>query len=209
MIRQRGNAAGGFTLLETLVALAITALVLAALYGAVTRAAAARARATRSAERIAASRAVLLRIAQEIEAALAPTQAGGADRFVAVPAPDDGPPWSALRLATFAPAPGRADEGRAVAYDVEPLPGQPGKGALVRREGTRFAPPGTPEPLGTPLLEGIETFRVRCFDGSTWSVAWTMPALPRAVEIAIGVDDGAGGTDELATAVALPPGSSS
>jgi len=50
----------------------------------------------------------------------------------------------------------------------------------------------------------VRTFRVRCFDGSEWKAAWTLPALPRVVELAVGVDDGAGGALELTTAVALP-----
>src|SRR5439155_1136637 len=59
----------GVTLLETLVALALTALVLAALEGTVVRAAGARARASAVAERAAAGRSILLRLTTELEAA--------------------------------------------------------------------------------------------------------------------------------------------
>jgi len=120
-----------------------------------------------------------------------------------VVAPEDGgPPWWELRLATAA-----GDDVRLVSYRV----GAPaaGPGVLVRREARRFAPPDTPEPAGTPTLAGVRTFRVRCFDGGEWKAAWTAPALPRAVELAIGVDDGAGGALELTTAAALPLGGGS
>src|SRR5213594_1406099 len=70
--RISADAAGraGFTLLEALVALAISALVLVALYGAVVRAAGVRERAARSAERVTKARMVLLRMAGEVEGAL-------------------------------------------------------------------------------------------------------------------------------------------
>jgi len=79
----------------------------------------------------------------------------------------------------------------------------------VRREGGRFAPADAPEPKGGPTLAGVRTFRVRCFDGGEWKAAWTAPALPHAVELAVGVDDGAGGALELTTAVTLPLGGAS
>jgi hypothetical protein len=47
---------------------------------------------------------------------------------------------------------------------------------------------------------------VRCFDGVEWSAGWSLPRLPRAVELALAVDDGSGAPDALATTVALPLG---
>jgi type II secretory pathway component PulJ len=178
------------------VALAISAVVLVALYGAVVRAAAARERAAGSAGRVTKARLALLGMASEIEAALAPAP-GAPERFVVV-APGEGKPsWSEVRLATAA-----GDDLRLVGYRVE-------TGTLVRREGGRFAPPGTPEPAGNAVLAGVRAFRVRCFDGSAWKTAWTAPELPRAVELALGVDDGAGGVEELTTAVAPALGGAS
>ena len=186
----------GFTLLETLVALAVSALVLTALYAAVGATATARVRATERAERSAAERTVLVTLAHELEAALAPdpTAAGVSPlRFVVV-APADGTPWSQLRFATDA-----SDDVRLVAYRVE-------DGRLVRRTASRFAPPDDPEPPGTPALDAVRAFRVRAFDGTTWTTSWSAPGVPRAVEIALDVDDGAGGVLELATTVSLPLG---
>jgi len=188
----------GSTLLETLVALAIAALVLTAVYGAVTRAAEARERGTRRAERLATSRTLLLRIAGEIEGALA-----APERFVVAPPPDEGPPWSALRFATFAGGPRTPGDVSLVAYRVEPTGTT---AALVRRSATRFAPADAPEPPGLAVLEGVTAFRVRCFDGDAWTPAWRAPGLPRAVEVVIDIDDGTGGVEELATTVTLPGG---
>ncbi len=197
--------ARGFTLLETLVALALTALVLGALGGAVLRAASARTRATDAADRAAAARTVLLRLAAEIEAAQppAPEDPAGRERFVVEPEAS-ARPWSGLRLATAIPGPPLTTtptgDVRVVGYRVEPDPQRPGTGALVRRD----APPGAPEPPGHPVLEGVHRFRLRCFDGSTWSATWPASRLPRAVEVALGVDDGRGGVEELAVTVTLP-----
>jgi type II secretion system protein J len=187
----------GFTLLETLVALAIAAVVLSALYGAVARASVARERATRSAERVSTARTLLLRLASELEAATTLTEPGSEERFVVAAAPPDAPSWSMLRFATRDGRRAAADEIRLLAYRVE------GSGVLRRREALRFPPPDAREPDGLTVLEGVRLFRVRCFDGSAWRDQWTVPLLPRAVEIAIGVDDGIGGTDELVTRVAL------
>ncbi len=175
-------------------------LVLSALYGTVARAAAARARATRAAERTAALRGLLLRIADELDGAVAGTLPGAPDRFVVAAPPDPGSPWSALRLASVA-----GDETRILSYRVEPAAA--GRGILVRRAASRFAAPDTHEPAGVAALADVKVFRVRCFDGTAWKAAWTTPGLPRAVEVTLGVDDGAGGTEELATTVMLPMGS--
>src|SRR5262249_56499746 len=78
------------------------------------------------------------------------------------------------------------------------------EGGLVGRVASRFAPPDAPEPAGVALLSRVRRFAVRCYDGGEWQAAWNVPALPRAVEVTLGVDDGAGGVDVYATTVALP-----
>src|SRR5881397_1887447 len=72
----------GFTLLEALVALAISGLVLVALYGAVVRAVGVRERVARSAERVTKARTVLLLMAREVEGALVPGAPGTPERFI-------------------------------------------------------------------------------------------------------------------------------
>ena len=78
---------------------------------------------------------------------------------------------------------------------------RPGAGTLVRRETT--APIPASEAPAIPVLAGVRALRVRCLDGAGWHPAWQAEDLPHAVEIAIGQDDGRGGTEELVTAVAL------
>ena len=184
----------GFTLLETVVALAVTVLVLTALYGALGRAATARTRATERAERMAASRTLLLRIAHEVEAAVGSSAPASPERFVVVaPGPGE-PPWAELRFATA--------DAMLVAYRV--AAGEDRTGTLLRTATSRFTPADSGTPAAVAVLPRVVGFRVRCFDGAEWRTAWTVPGLPRAVELAFAVDDGAGGTDELGTTIVVP-----
>ena len=175
----------GFTLLETLVALTMTALVLAALGGVVLRTATARTRATGAADRIASARTVLLRLGREIEGAV-PPGAPGADATseqLVVHAPADRDGSSTLRFATMGtPATPGASDLQEVWYAYEPDPRQPGAGTLVRRAGSSVR--------GQPMLAGVRRFRVRCFDGIAWREEWSPGRLPRAVEIGLELDDG-------------------
>jgi prepilin-type N-terminal cleavage/methylation domain-containing protein len=179
----------GLSLLEMLVALGAAALLLAALAGAVARAAQVRARATATAERIAVARTVLLRLADELVAALPADGPAAPERFV-VRVPDAGAPFATLRFATGAGDP------RLVAYAVE-------RSQLVRRAASRFAPPEA-APVPVTLVEGVRAFRLRCFDGHAWSATWA-GGLPRAVELSLVLEDG----EPLATTVALPRGAAS
>jgi len=192
----------GSTLLEALVALAIAAVVLAALSGATVRARAARTAAVARSDRLGAGRSLLVRLAAELEAACRP---GPGERFVLEPPADGAPPWSSLRFPTAARGPAAgwtpAGDTSVVSYRVDAVPGRPGVGTLVRREA--LAPVPASEPPAVPMLAGVRALRMRCLDGGGWHSVWQGDELPRAVEIAIGQDDGHGGTEELTTAVAL------
>jgi type II secretory pathway component PulJ len=179
--------ARGSTLLETLVALAITALIVSALASAVLRTANARERATRSADRLASERSALFGITAALEAA---RRADDAPAFAVDPPADAASPWSALRLLASGPT----DDVRRIGYRVA-------SGVLVRRESARLAPADATPPE-VSLLDGVTLFRVRCFDGTTWTPTWTSAELPQAVEVTLAVDDG----DALSATVVLPAG---
>ena len=183
----------GVTLLETLVALALTALVLSALSRSLAGAARSRTAATAESDRLSAARTVLLRLAAELEAATG--EAG-----VAVEPEDELSPatGSRLRVTTIVradPGPTPASDRRSVAYEVDH-----DAGALVRRERAAPGPVDAVEPL--VVLAGVRGLSIRCNDGSEWRPRWDATALPRAVELVLAVDDGAGGVERLATTVA-------
>jgi prepilin-type N-terminal cleavage/methylation domain-containing protein len=187
---------GGFTLLETLVALAIAAVVLSALYGAVARAAVARERPTRSAERASAARTLLLRLASELEATT--TLTGARQRGAPCRRrPPDAPSWSTLRFATrdvVAQPPTRsasspiASRPRPAERREGPLPGASMRASLTDSRCSRAC--------ASSACAARRERLARPVDGA---------ALPRAVEIAIGTTT-ARGTDELRRAWRCHPG---
>lgn len=188
----------GFTLLETVVALACATIVLTALYGAVLRTTAAEQRATAHADRVAAARGALLILASELEAAPASDRV---PEFRVTAA--DGAPWQSLRFVTGARGPAvAADDLPVVEYRI--VPDGAARGALVRVETPRLGAPAASGEEPPPLVDAVRRLQIRCFDGRTWSSTWHETALPRAVEVALGVDDGAGGVDEVATTVTIP-----
>ena len=183
----------GVTLLETLVALALTALVLGALSRSLAGAARSRTAATVESNRLSAARTVLLRLAAELEAATG--EAG-----IAVEPEDELSPAAGSRLRVTAvvrsdPGPTPASDRRAITYAVDH-----DAGVLVRREQAAPRPADAVEPLA--VLAAVRGLSVRCSDGSEWRTRWNSTALPRAVELVLSVDDGAGSVERLATTVA-------
>jgi prepilin-type N-terminal cleavage/methylation domain-containing protein len=166
----------GFTLLETLIALAIGGLILTAAYTAVVRAAAARDGATRRMADVAHARLALLEMARTLESA-AP-RPFGADA-------------AELRIALGEPEP------RLVRYALD--------GAkLIENRTVPFAAAGgaAVDDRGRPrvLLDGVEAFTVRCFADGAWTDGWRGTDAPRAVELTLRVADG----EELRTRIVLP-----
>ncbi len=189
----------GVTLLETLVALALTALVLGTLSRSLAGAARSRAAAGAESDRISAARTVLLRLAAEIEAAVPET--GIAVEPSAGPGPGEG---SRLRVTALVRSDARsalASDRRSISYEVDRV-----ARVLVRRERVTPAPDDGPQPEPLAVLAGVRRLAVRCFDGREWRTRWDADVLPRAVELALGVDDGAGGIEELATTITVALG---
>jgi prepilin-type N-terminal cleavage/methylation domain-containing protein len=164
----------GFTLLETLLALAIGGLVLTAAYAALVRAAAARDGAVQRAAGVRAARRALLEVTQALETAA--TRSFSADA-------------SELLLARDDPAPHR------VRWTLEGT-------RLVERSAPDFAAAGAGEGRARTILDGVEAFTVRCFDGGAWITGWRAATPPRAVELALRMADG----EVLRTRIVLPLG---
>jgi prepilin-type N-terminal cleavage/methylation domain-containing protein len=157
------SRARGFTLLEILVALAVTAVLLAALARAVPTALAARSAAAGQMERATTSAAVVASIEREL--------ASMVDEPVVVAA-------SPARLEFT----GGAEPGERIAYALE-------RGALVRRAAPRGALDG-PGGAGTTLLRDVAAIELAAFDGSAWTPTWTLPDAPGAVRLRVVFGDG-------------------
>jgi prepilin-type N-terminal cleavage/methylation domain-containing protein len=154
----------GFTLVETAVALAVTAVVLLALATAIPTTLRTTAAATGRLEQTTAARGFLLHLERELATALA-------EPFVLTARPTP-------RLAfTGGPEPGQR-----LAYAVE-------HGAIVRRATPRFAAANLPTP-GVPLLHHVDAFALDAFDGRDWIAAWDAGTPPAAVRVRIRFADG-------------------
>ena len=171
----------GFSLLEAMVALALTALVLVTVRGVVNQVADTRDHALAAADRIDHARAALGQIAADLDATVAPdpTAPPRIEVHAASPRQHVGP---TLRIAT-ATADALA-ETHIVTYAIvtEPTP------HLVRRG-----------PFGEiTVLDPVRSFRVRALGNTEWADEWLDEQPPRAIEIAL--------DDDLQTIVAIPMG---
>jgi len=187
----------GVTLLETLVALALTALVLGALSRSLAGAARSRSAATAESDRLSAARTILLRLAAEIETAV------GETGIVVEPEDGLGPSsGSRLRLTTVV----RSDASSAPASDRRSIAYEVDGAVLLRREWAAPRPTDAAEPEPLSVLAGVRRLAVRCSDGTEWRRAWNAAVLPRAVELVLTIDDGAGAVEDLATTATVALG---
>ena len=151
-----------FTLLETLLALAIGGLLLTAAYAAVVRAAVVRDAAIRQTAGPAAARRALLEMARTLEAA-------ARRPFTA----------DAHMVRVLRPEP----EPRLVRYAVD---GQ----RLVETQESAFAIPGSVAAPSRVLLNSVHAFSVKCFEGGAWVDGCRGDAAPPAVELSLQIADG-------------------
>ena len=154
---------GGFTLLETLVALSVTAVVLMSLATAVPTLLRTRGAATAALERATTTRSVLLHLERELAGTLR-------EPFRLQVDPDE-------RLEFT----GGQEPGERLVYAVE-------HGVLVRRTGARVAlePPGH----AVPVLDGVARWSLEAWDGRAWVTRWDSTELPQAVRIRLDLADG-------------------
>jgi prepilin-type N-terminal cleavage/methylation domain-containing protein len=160
-VRRRAR---GFTLLETLVALAVTAVVLTALATAVPAALRANEAARARLDRATAARAFLLHVERELASALAE------------------PCTVAAEPATRIEFTGGAEPGARVTYTLE-------RGAVVRRSWPRFTAPD-PQAPGVPVLDGVAMLSLDAWDGRAWQATWAASRPPEAIRMRLRFADG-------------------
>jgi prepilin-type N-terminal cleavage/methylation domain-containing protein len=154
----------GFTLLEILVALAVTAVLLAAIARAMPTALAARKAAVGALERATTASASLDAIERELATAL----------------PE--PIVLATHPATRLEFTGGLEPGERITYSLE-------RGTLVRRAAPRRAldaPGGT----GRAVLHDVAALDVAAFDGRGWMPTWADADAPAAIRLRVVFTDG-------------------
>jgi general secretion pathway protein J len=179
----------GFTLLEILVALTITAIVLTSVYGVFTSLSAAKEELENDGEIYHQARVLFDRMGREIRSTYyRPTardtlfQGGEGDRFQ---------DFLELTTSITSPTLPRASGISRVRYEIRDNPeDREALPVLVRREES-LLPGATAEGMEHQLTGGIRTFRVRFFDGQQWHEEWNasgQTGLPQLVELFLEIE---------------------
>lgn len=175
----------GFTLVEVLVAISISAILLVTIYGVFTSMSRARARLQTEGEGYHLARVIFDRIGREIRGSYVAGQApetrlrGGID--------DRGVPFLTLATTASTPRQGVTSGIALVRYELRETAGEPaGRMALMRSERPYFT-----EDTQAPayrLASGIDSLRVRFLSGGEWRDQWppdTGDDPPQAVEVTL------------------------
>jgi type II secretion system protein J len=200
----------GFTLLEVLVASTILSLILAALYGVFSQTLASKRLMEERAERARTARIALLRIGEDLQSALPPTESNL--RFIGETRPSRDYPEDTLSFATLTrtASTNRAPEGdlNTIGYTLEPDPTDITQKQLVRRVRFALSTESRAADEIAPLLPQVQGLRFRFFNGRNWQDNWksdsTQDGLPQAVEATVYVADARGKITPFATIFALP-----
>lgn len=192
-LRAAGSWIRGFTLLELLVAGAILSLVLAALYGVFSRTLASKRLTEERAARSRAARIVLLRLGEELQAAVPPR--ADTFRFTGAPRRTGAFPEDSVSFVSLAAVPltsaSPESELCQIAYALAPDPLIPAQRQLMRRVTRDLAVDRDPDGESDSLLAQVRGLRFRFFDGRNWREDWdnTEDRLPQAVEVVLYLDD--------------------
>lgn len=177
----------GFTLLETMVALSLTALVLVTLRGVVESTTAARDRVVTAADRVDRTRTALAQLTADVDATVAP-EPTAAPRIEILPPATRAGLGPVLRVTTATPDVLARTEVVTYAIVATPRP------HLVRRG-----------PFGEQtVLDPVRHFAVRALDGttSTWVDVWKEDRPPRALDVTLASDR----EEPLQALIAVPVG---
>jgi general secretion pathway protein J len=183
------NSRRGFTLLELLLALAITALVLAAAYTTLFSLSQAQERAAHGMEQRRALRNSLDLLRRELSSVLFRT---GDQRFRFMVQDRDfyGKPASIMQYATLAP-PSEGVSSDLVRMRYQTV--EADTSALVLQRSSQGLFLTDERSGGYPLLDSLEGFLVECHDGSRWVKTWdtTMTAtLPKMIRVTVTLQEG-------------------
>lgn len=196
----------GFTLLETLLALALLSLLAAALYGtyfSLTRGSEGARGGIESRREVTTT---LDMIRREIDAALF-ARGDKRLRFVAEDRDIFGKPASTLDFTAITlPAGGDAPSSDQLAIRYRVV--EKDKRLMLVREAKGLQALADPVPY--PQMEEIEGFTVECYDGSKWVKSWDTSlnqGLPKAVRVTVRMKEGAKGVDFSSIAVPRVSGS--
>lgn len=175
----------GFTLIEVLIAVTISAMLLVSIYGVFASLSSAKTRLETEGEGYHLARVIFDRIGREIRGGYVDRQSpetrmrGGID--------DRGVPFFSLATTAGTPRQGRSSGIALVRYELHKEADKPTGSATLMRSETPYFAESAPA-LAYRLASGIETVQVRFLSGGEWLDQWppdTTDDPPRAVEVTL------------------------
>jgi general secretion pathway protein J len=213
MARRRYRRDDGFTLLEMMLAIAITAIVLAVIASSFNAVAHSK---THAGDRLSIDRegrATIWAMSNEIRGAVQTPMAISRVVFVGTGQMRDGLPEDSLTVSTLDAGHRRsitafgAEE--VVAYSLAPNPDHRGWFILTRAQMSGLMI-GAADPAPVVLANNVISLHLRYFNGNAWSESWDSSALPRnqQIPLAVSIDLQLGATNgrtfPFSTQVVLP-----
>lgn len=194
----------GFTLLEVLVALAVTSIILGTVYAIVSSISSAKQDLENDAEGFQQARVLFSRMAREIRSAY--FIAGRTDTLFRGGLDDNQHYFLELTTTVTAPTLPLASGISRVRYELQDDPDlAPGLLLLVRQEQS-LLPGGEAGEMESRLTSGVHAFRLRFFDGSQWQDQWDTAqsnSLPQMIELYLEIEID-GKIMPFSTTVAIP-----
>lgn len=171
----------GFTLLEILVAVTITAILLVTIYGVFSSVSGARQRLEERADGYHRARVIFDRIGREIRSTY--VKQGNARTGISGGINEAGNPFLHLTTTATTPQGGGRTGLSVVDYELVDDPDAPDQKILMRTEQPLYDAEGQGV-TGYRLAEGLSGFRLRFSNGGDWQEQWDQ-GLPRMVEVSL------------------------
>lgn len=196
----------GFTLLEVLVALAVTSIVLGVVYGIVSGISSAKQSLDQEAEGFHQARVLFDRMSREIRSTYFESRSsdtlfrGGLDESRRY--------FLELTTTVAAPTLPVASGISRVRYELRDDPDLPPTLLLLVRREQTLLPGGDAGEMESRLTGGVRVFRLRFFDGNAWQDEWDtalLHKLPQMIELYVEIEI-AGKLLPFSTKIAIPQG---
>jgi len=212
----RGRYAGGFTLIEIMLAVAILGMVLLMLAESFHAVASSKVHGENRIAVDQAGRTILSQMCNELRGAVETPFIASHVELMGHARKEDGVPMDSFTVSTLDPGHRRSLEGfgpeEIVAYVTSPNPDHPGWSMLQRVQYSSLLenPPTLENASPVLLVNNLVSLHVRYFDGDNWSESWdstSLPpgrSLPQQIQIDLKLAAPSGLPFSISTAIAPP-----
>jgi prepilin-type N-terminal cleavage/methylation domain-containing protein len=207
---------GGFTLIETMIALAILALILVMLAGSFHAVAASKVQGENRLTVDQEGRVILAELSREVRGAVQTPLIPSRTLLFGQGRMQNAVPLDTIIVSSLDPGHRRALEGfgaeDTLTYSTAPNPNHRGWFLLLRSQSSSLLGIGTGDAAKAPIVlaDNLLMLHIKYFDGSNWNESWNSQALPpgqalpQEVSIDLALASGGGSPLKLSTMVVLP-----